>query len=82
MHTYSYVVTIKEDGSLDLHTKIPEIKGERVRIIVVGPYTEKIGLTTDEIMKTVDKDWDESGIVRKRTYMRNTENTLEICPNK
>ena len=36
MQTYSYDVTIKEDGCLDLHTKIPEIKGEKVRIIVVA----------------------------------------------
>ncbi len=59
MQTYSYDVTIKEDGSLDLHTKIPEIKGEKVRIIVVGPYTDEINLTTEEIMKVVDEDWIE-----------------------
>ena len=59
MQTYSYDVTIKEDGSLDLHTKIPEIKGEKVRIIVVGPYTDEIGLTTEEIMKVVDENWIE-----------------------
>ena len=59
MHTYSYDVTIKEDGSLDLHIKIPEIKGKRVRIIVVEPYTDEIGLTTDEIVKVVDEDWIE-----------------------
>ena len=59
MQTYSYDVTIKEDGTLDLHTKIPEIKGEKVRIIVVGPYTDEIGLTTEEIMKVVDEDWIE-----------------------
>jgi len=59
MQTYSYDVTIKEDGSLDLHTKIPEIKGEKVRIIVVGPYKDEIGLTTEDIMKVVDEDWIE-----------------------
>ena len=59
MHTYSYDVTIKEDGSLDLHIKIPEIKGEKVKIIVVGPYTDETGLTTEEIMKVVDEDWIE-----------------------
>ncbi len=59
MQTYSYDVTIKEDGTLDLHTKIPEIKGQKVRIIVVGPYTDEIGLTTEEIMKVVDEDWIE-----------------------
>ncbi len=59
MQTYSYDVTIKEDGSLDLHTKIPEIKGKKVRIIVVEPYTDEIGLTTEEIMKVVDEDWIE-----------------------
>jgi hypothetical protein len=59
MQTYSYDVTIKEDGYLDLHTKIPEIRGEKVRIIVVGPYTDEIGLTTEEIMKVVDEDWIE-----------------------
>ena len=56
MQTYSYDVTIKEDGCLDLHTKIPEIKGEKVRIIVIGPYTDEIGLTAEEIMKVVDED--------------------------
>jgi len=59
MQTYSYDVTIKEDGSLDLHTKIPEIKGKRVKVIVVEPYTDEIGLTTEEIMKVVDEDWIE-----------------------
>jgi len=59
MQTYSYDVTIKEDGSLDLHTKIPEIKGKKVRMIVVGPYTDERGLTTEEIMKVVDEDWIE-----------------------
>ena len=59
MQTYSYDVTIKEDGTLDLHTKIPEIKGEKVRIFVVGPYTDEIGLTTEEIMKVVDENWIE-----------------------
>jgi hypothetical protein len=59
MQTYSYDVTIKEDGCLDLHTKIPEIKGKKVRIIVVEPYTDEIGLTTEEIMKVVDEDWIE-----------------------
>jgi len=59
MQTYSYDVTVKEDGSLDLHTKIPKIKGEKVRIIVVGPYTDEIGLTTEGIMKAVDEDWIE-----------------------
>jgi len=59
MQTYSYDVTIKEDGSLDLHTKIPEIKGKRVRIIVVESYTDEISLTTEEIMKVVDEDWIE-----------------------
>ena len=59
MQTYSYDVTIKEDGTLDLHTKIPEIKGEKVRIIVVGPYTDERGFTTEEIMKVVDEDWIE-----------------------
>lgn len=59
MQTYSYDVTVKGDGSLDLHTKIPEIKGKRVRIIVVGPYTGETGLTTEEIMKVVDEDWIE-----------------------
>ena len=59
MQTYRYDVTIKEDGCLDLHTKIPEIKGEKVRVIVVGPYTDEIGLTTEDIMKVVDEDWIE-----------------------
>ena len=59
MQTYSYDVTIKEDGSLDLHIKIPEIKGKKVRIIVTEPYTDERSLTTDEIMKVVDKDWYE-----------------------
>ncbi len=59
MQTYSYDVTIKEDGSFDLHTKIPEIKGEKVRIIVVGRYTDERGLTTEEIMKVVGEDWIE-----------------------
>ena len=59
MHTYSYDVTIKEDGCLDLHTKIPEIKGEKVRIIVFRPYTDETGLTTEEIMKVVGEDWIE-----------------------
>jgi hypothetical protein len=59
MQTYSYDVTIKEDGTLDLHTKIPEIKGEKVRIIVVGPYTDEINLTTEELIKVADKDWIE-----------------------
>jgi len=59
MQTYSYDVTIKEDGSLDLHTKIPAIKGKKVRIIVVEPYTDEIGLTTEEIMKVVDENWIE-----------------------
>jgi len=59
MQTYSYDVTIKEDGSFDLHTKIPEIKGKKVRMIVVGPYTDERGLTTEEIMKVVDEDWIE-----------------------
>ncbi len=59
MKTYSYDVTIKEDGTLDLHTKIPEIKGKRVRVMVVEPYKNEIGLTTEEIMKVVDEDWIE-----------------------
>jgi hypothetical protein len=59
MQTYSYDVTIKEDGTLDLHTKIPEIKGEKVRIIVVGPCTDEINLTTEELIKVADKDWIE-----------------------
>ena len=59
MQTYSYDVTIKEDGCLDLHTKIPEIKGKRVRIIVVEPYTDKINLNTEELIKVADKDWIE-----------------------
>jgi hypothetical protein len=59
MQTYSYDVTIKEDGSLDLHTKIPEIKGKRVRIIVVELYKDEIGLNTEEIVKVVDEDWIE-----------------------
>ncbi len=41
MHTYTYDVTIKEDGCLDLHAKIPEIKGEKVRIMVLGPSTDE-----------------------------------------
>jgi hypothetical protein len=59
MQAYSYDVTIKEDGRLDLNIKIPEIKGEKVRIIVVGPCTDEIGLTTEEIMKVVGEDWIE-----------------------
>ena len=59
MKTYSYDVTIKEDGTLDLHTKIPEIKGKRVRVMVVEPYKNEIGLTTEEIMKVVGEDWIE-----------------------
>ena len=59
MQTYSYDVTIKEDGCLDLHTKIPEIKGKRVRVMVVEPYTDETNLTTEEIIKVTDKDWIE-----------------------
>ena len=59
MQTYSYYVTIKEDGSLDLHAKIPEMKGEKVRIIVVGPYTDEKNLTTEELIKVTDEDWIE-----------------------
>ncbi len=59
MQTYSYDVTIKEDGTLDLHTKIPEIKGKRVRVMVVEPYTDEKNLTTEEIIKVTDKDWIE-----------------------
>jgi predicted RNA-binding protein with PUA domain len=59
MKTYSYDVTIKEDGTLDLHTKIPEIKGKRVRVMVVEPYTDEKNLTTEEIIKVTDKDWIE-----------------------
>ena len=59
MQTYSYYVTIKEDGTLDLHTKIPEIKGKRVRVMVVEPYTDEKNLTTEEIIKVTDKDWIE-----------------------
>ena len=68
MHTYSYDVTIKEDGSLDLHIKIPEIKGKKVRIIVIEPYTDERSLTTDEIMKVVDKDWYEWHSSEEDTY--------------
>jgi hypothetical protein len=59
MQTYSYDVTIKEDGTLDLRTKIPEIKGKRVKVIVVEPYTNEVGLTTEAIVKVVNEDWIE-----------------------
>ena len=68
MQTYSYDVTVKEDGSLDLHIKIPEIKGKKVRIIVIEPYTDERSLTTDEIMKVVDKDWYEWHSSEEDTY--------------
>ena len=58
MRTYSYDVAVKEDGSLDLHTKIPEKKGKMVRIIVVEPDVTQ-ELTTEEIMLSTEKDWIE-----------------------
>lgn len=58
MLTYKYEIMVKDDGSLDFHKKIPEIKGKKVKIIIIESDTNE-ELSTEEIMKAADKDWIE-----------------------
>ena len=57
MRAYKFGARVKEDGCIDFHTKIPEIRGEKINIIKIESNLAENNLTAEDIMKTVEKDW-------------------------
>lgn len=57
MRAYKFGARVKEDGCIDFQTKIPEIRGEKINIIIIESNLAENNLTAEDIMKTVEKDW-------------------------
>jgi len=59
MQTYTYEGKVDEKGSVDFNVKIPELKGQRIKVIVL-PETEIEGtIKLQEMLQAVDQDWED-----------------------
>lgn len=57
MPAYKYNIKVNEDGSLDFHTKLPEIKGKTVTVFILEPFESTAEFSSEEIIMSADKDW-------------------------
>lgn len=59
MQTYTYEGKVDERGSVDFKTKIPELKGQRIKLIVLAEAENEGNITLQEMLRAVDQDWKE-----------------------
>ena len=59
MQTYIYESKVDERGSVDFRTKIPELKGQRIKLIVLPEAETEGNITLQEMLRAVDQDWKE-----------------------
>jgi hypothetical protein len=59
MQTYTYEGTVDEKGSVDFKTQIPELKGQRIKVIVLPEAETEGDVKLQEMLQAVDQDWEE-----------------------
>lgn len=59
MQTYTYEGKVDETGLVNFKTKIPEIKGQRIKLIVLPEAETEGNITLHEMLRAVDQDWKE-----------------------
>ena len=59
MQTYTYEVKVDERGLVDFKIRIPELKGQRIKVIVLSKSDIEGNITLQEMLRAVDQDWKE-----------------------
>ena len=59
MQTYTYEGKVDETGSVNFKAKIPELKGQRIKLIVLPEAETEGNITLQEMLRAVDQDWKE-----------------------
>lgn len=59
MQTYTYEGIVDEKGSVDLKLEIPELKGQRIKVILFSEAEIEGTIRLQEMLQAVDQDWQE-----------------------